>query len=127
MRRTVSTSSEFADVKFRNCFGIACRDRGQSRVPEPPARMIGMMSIRALRAFRAYRTVLEAPRAAKVQHIGIPLALGEPPPAQKANMRPAGKQPFQAPRCLRARARTSADVPVASSICQSPAAAKIGR
>jgi hypothetical protein len=30
-------------LNARNCFGIASRDSGQSRVPVPPARMIGVI------------------------------------------------------------------------------------
>jgi len=43
-RSTVSWKSDFPPVKLRNCFGFERRDSGQSLVPDPPLRMIGMMA-----------------------------------------------------------------------------------
>jgi hypothetical protein len=39
MRSTVSWRSDRDPVRSRNCFGVAFRERGQSRVPAPPDRM----------------------------------------------------------------------------------------
>jgi hypothetical protein len=38
-RSTVSCSSVREPVRARNCFGVAFRDSGHSRVPAPPERM----------------------------------------------------------------------------------------
>ncbi len=48
-RSAVSTISGFFDASGRNCLGRALRDRGQKRVPEPPAMMTGCRAM--VRAF----------------------------------------------------------------------------
>src|SRR5215469_14272520 len=40
-RSAVSWNSEFSDARGSNCLGRAARDRGHSRVPEPPERITG--------------------------------------------------------------------------------------
>ena len=49
-RSAVSCSSVWSEISGQSCLGKLSRETGQSRVPEPPERMTGMMGVSLMRA-----------------------------------------------------------------------------